>query len=130
MRVTAKAADLEISLARVQRVSHHRRGLCWPLITEHSLVPGLTGEAIGFLARFLRAFRRCPDRTAVDRLSRFGALGEECARAVEVGKPLQLAARRSCRRKKHCGEACAARRVDGEGRRFVSQFTYGSRTTA
>jgi hypothetical protein len=86
-------------VARIERVAERRRGLGPSLVTEHSLVPGLTRQLIGLLACFCRPLRRCPDRTAVDRLSRFGAHGgRECAPVVGIGKPLQLAARRWNRR--------------------------------
>jgi hypothetical protein len=51
MRVTAKAFDFQIEITGVERVAEGRGGLGRSLIPEHALVPGLTGQPIGFFAR-------------------------------------------------------------------------------
>src|ERR1700677_3532561 len=40
---------------------------------KHTLVPGLAGELIGNLSRFLGSLSRMPDRTAIDALARLRA---------------------------------------------------------
>lgn len=43
MVLAAQAFDFEISVASVERVSHHRRRLGRPLKTKHSVVPRFAG---------------------------------------------------------------------------------------
>ena len=52
------------------------------LKAEHPLVPSLAGEPVGVLACFRRPLRRCPDRCAVDRLSRLRAHGVRMRQAT------------------------------------------------
>lgn len=61
MRVAAEAADFKVRAAGVERVAEGRRGLGRPLEGEHALGPSLTGELVGFAARFSRALGRDAD---------------------------------------------------------------------
>jgi hypothetical protein len=89
--IATEASDFEISVSGIERVAQSRRGLGWSVVTEHALVPGFTSEPVGFLARLLRALRRCPDRAAVDCLSRLGAHRQgQCARWTDADKPLRI----------------------------------------
>jgi hypothetical protein len=65
MRIASEAADFEIEVSRVERVTERRR-LAPVLLAEHAQVPRFTGELVGFLAGSGGAFRRRTDRTAVD----------------------------------------------------------------
>src|ERR1700730_4345526 len=47
------ASDFEIAVPSVERVAQSRRGLGRSLVAEHALVPGLAGEPVSLLARFL-----------------------------------------------------------------------------
>jgi hypothetical protein len=57
MRLTAKTFDFEIKIASIQRIAQRWRRLGRSAIAQHTLVPSLTGEPIGFLPRFGRALR-------------------------------------------------------------------------
>jgi hypothetical protein len=59
--VATKASNLKISVAGIQRVTERRGRLRWPLIAEHSHVPGFAGELVSSLARLLGALGRCPN---------------------------------------------------------------------
>jgi hypothetical protein len=73
VRVAAKAADLKVKIPGVQCITQRGRRLGWSFETEHPLVPSRTGQSIGILARRGRALRRCPDRAAIDCLSRLSS---------------------------------------------------------
>jgi hypothetical protein len=55
VRVAAEAFHLKIQVTGVERVAEGRGGLGRSLIPEHALVPGLTGQPIGFFAPRLPA---------------------------------------------------------------------------
>src|SRR6478736_6360225 len=69
MRIAAKAADFEVDITGVQRVTQRRRRLRRTLKAEHALIPRLDGEPIGFLACFRRPLCRRPDRATVNALA-------------------------------------------------------------
>ena len=51
VRVAAEAANLKISVPRIECVTEGRRRLRRTLVAEHTHVPGLARELVGFLAR-------------------------------------------------------------------------------
>jgi hypothetical protein len=63
--ITAKAPDFEIVVARVECVAQRRRGLGWPLVTKHPLVPG-AGQLVSLYACCDGAFRGMTDRTSIN----------------------------------------------------------------
>jgi hypothetical protein len=73
MRIAAEAADLKIEISGIKSIAQSGGGLCWPLVSEHTLIPRYASETVGFLPSLGRALRRMPDRTAVDALARLGA---------------------------------------------------------
>src|SRR3984885_7516856 len=73
MGVTAEATDLKVEISGVQGVAEARRRLSRSFESEHTLVPGDTRQTVSFLPSLGRAFRRMPDRTSVNALSRLGA---------------------------------------------------------
>jgi hypothetical protein len=90
MRVAAETADLKIEVPRVKNIVQCRRGLCWPLVPKHPLVPGDAGQTTGFLPSLGRPLRRMPDRTAVNGFARLGA---HPATSAEIDAPLLPSAR-------------------------------------
>src|SRR5258705_12123078 len=72
LMLTTQAFHFEIAKPRVDRISQCGRRLCWTVKAEHALVPRLAGELVGLFARFRRALRRRPDRTAVNAFARLG----------------------------------------------------------
>jgi hypothetical protein len=101
VRIATKASNLKVEISGIECVSQRWRWLRRPLEADHALVPGHTGQPVGFLPRLFRAFSGCPDRTSIDRLSRFGAhslskrSAERCANdpmpwARNVTAPLRI----------------------------------------
>ena len=56
MGAAAKALDLEIAVAGVERIADRRRRRRRPAEAEHARVPGLAGEAVGILTSRGRPF--------------------------------------------------------------------------
>lgn len=72
MRVAAKAFDLEVTVAGVQRVSDGRRWLRRPAEAEHARVPGLAGQSVGVFPRRGRLLRLRSHRRAEEIFAGFG----------------------------------------------------------
>jgi hypothetical protein len=51
MGIATEAPDFEIAITSIECVAERRRRLGRSLVTEHTLVPGFTGEPISLLAR-------------------------------------------------------------------------------
>jgi len=79
--VAGKAANFEIAVSRIECVTERRRWLRRAFVTKHALIPGIAGELVGLVTRFLGALCRSPGRTAVYRLAGFSAHGWEDAPA-------------------------------------------------
>jgi hypothetical protein len=71
--VATEASDFKVEISRVESIAQRRGGLCRSFVSKHTLVPGLAGELIGNLSRFLGSLSRMPDRTAIDALARLRA---------------------------------------------------------
>ena len=70
--IAPETANLEIAMARVQRLAEHRGGLCRSFVAEHAFVPGFAGESIGLFARFLGSLRCHADGVAVEMFAQSG----------------------------------------------------------
>lgn len=79
--VATKAANLKVSKTAVQGVADCRRRLRRPLVAEHPVIPGLTGEPVGLFACRLGALGGHADRRAEKVFPRLGAHGEHAAPA-------------------------------------------------
>jgi len=64
MRIATKAADFEIKVASIERITERGRRLRGTTITEHPLVPRFAGKAVGFLAGSGGFLSRGPDGRA------------------------------------------------------------------
>lgn len=72
VRVAPQAFDFKIAKAGIDRVTQRGRWLRRPLKAEHAFVPGLAGQAVGFLASVCGLFCGGTNRCAVDAFSRLG----------------------------------------------------------
>jgi len=64
VRVAAEAADFEIEVTGIERITERGRRLRGTAITEHALVPRFAGKPVSFLAGCGGAFSRRPDGRA------------------------------------------------------------------
>src|SRR6266404_3694296 len=88
MRVAAKAFDFKIEVTSVEGVAEGRGWSRRSLKAKHALVPGFAGELIRLLACPSGPLGRCPDRTAVDGFSGFGAPNHKLQRGESWPLPV------------------------------------------
>jgi hypothetical protein len=91
VRVATKAANLKIEVSGVQGVAKRRGRLRRSFVSKHTLVPCLARQPVSFLARFLGAFGRSPDGSAINAFARLGAHRATMPLMAGIGKPLPIA---------------------------------------
>jgi hypothetical protein len=84
VRVAPKTPHLEIAVSGIQRIAQSRRGLRRTLEGEHPFIPGVAGEAIGFLAGRRSALLCCPNGRTTMLIAEFCAQSGQCGRGVQV----------------------------------------------
>ena len=76
MGIAAETTDFKITVFGIERIAERGRWLRWSsLEREHAFILCLTGQPIGFPARFIGALGGSADRRAIDRFPRLRAHG-------------------------------------------------------